>query len=84
MTIVPLIGQDTIEFDRRVENEIERIHSRIITEKYGEVYLQSGSKCTATMDSALSELHRFLDGKYPWLGKKARTNINYAFIMAWK
>ena len=39
---------------------------------------------TAKMDAALSALHRFLDSKYPRLTEKARTKINYAFIMAWK
>ena len=39
---------------------------------------------TATMDSALGVLHDFLDREYSWLSPKARTNINYAFIMTWK
>jgi hypothetical protein len=39
---------------------------------------------TATMDTALSAMHRLLDDKYQWLSAKARTNINYAFIMSWK
>jgi hypothetical protein len=39
---------------------------------------------TATMDSALLAMHQLLDSKYPWLSKKARTNINFAFIMSWK
>ena len=39
---------------------------------------------TATMDSALDTMHRFLTENYPWLSDKARTKINYAFIMAWK
>lgn len=38
----------------------------------------------ATMDSALDELHGFLDEKYSWLSAKARANLNYAFIMCWK
>ncbi len=39
---------------------------------------------TATMDDALSALHRFLDDKYPWLSAEARSRLNYCFIMAWK
>ena len=50
LIIVPLIGQDTNEFDRRVENEIEHVHSQIIAEKYGEVYLQSGRKLITSID----------------------------------
>ena len=50
LIIVPLIGQDTNEFDTLVENEIERLHSRIIAEKYDEVYLQSGRKLIVSFD----------------------------------
>ncbi len=39
---------------------------------------------TATMDTALPILLAFLTNKYPWLSDKAKSNINYAFIMAWK
>jgi len=39
---------------------------------------------TATMETALTALHEFLSSKYSWLSSKARSNINYAFIMAWK
>lgn len=39
---------------------------------------------TETMDSALDGMHRLLEGKYPWLSAKARTKLNYAFLMTWK
>ena len=39
---------------------------------------------TATIDSALPILHELLQNKYPWLSSKARTKINYAFIMTGK
>lgn len=39
---------------------------------------------TATMDSALDEMRRMLDAKYPWLSVEARKKINYAFVMCWK
>jgi len=38
----------------------------------------------ATMDSALGEIHRMLDAKYPWLSVEARKKVNYAYIMCWK
>jgi hypothetical protein len=69
LIIVPLIGQDTNEFDRRVENEIEHVHSQIIAEKYGEVYLQSGRKLIASIDqrefeSRLRSVHPQIIGKF--------------------
>lgn len=39
---------------------------------------------SATIDTALPVLHKFLDNKYPWLSSKARSQIVGAFIMEWK
>jgi hypothetical protein len=69
LIIIPLIGQDTNEFDWRVENEIEHLYSQITAEKYGEVYLQSGRKLIASIDqrefeSRLRSVHPQIIGKF--------------------
>ncbi len=38
----------------------------------------------ATMDSALKLLAEHLHTHYPWLTEKARSALNYCFVMAWK
>ena len=37
-----------------------------------------------SMDSALGLLCEYMNDRYPWLSKEARTKINYCYIMAWK
>lgn len=37
-----------------------------------------------SMDSALSLLWEYMNGKYPWLSEKARTTLNFCYIMSWK
>lgn len=38
----------------------------------------------ASMDSALDVLWATMKSDYAWLSDEAKTQINYAFIMAWK
>lgn len=83
-------------FERFLNSNLSLDAQQQITDSYGEetaaqvkaIYDEALSVPvdwrTATIDSALPVLHEFLNSDYSWLSDKARSNINYAFIMAWR